>query len=396
MQIRPGNGAVALTAGLALAVLLGPLIVRDDPAEAARLDVNRKAIADMTEANRQKLLKNFDRWEKMTPDEQRRWRTFAQQLEDNRASLGPVVQDYYDWLQTIPGYRRDELRRAPDVQQKVSLVKEIAQEQLAERLEAPDVTSIGLGGREVPVLTSAELDDVFAALESGLSSADQAKLVDRQGNELEGVERHLMLLGQLVRFGGLRQMIDSPGQRSKVEAALPARITELLESLSDRKFAPMRGNLLSVMLMMSVRLELERAFQSQRPGPEELRRFYDKDIPPAEQEQLLNLSADDFVDELTRRYYRSQLVQKTNIDLEKVERFLNFIGGPPGNQPPGDRGPGQRYRPQLGGGGPFFPRDGARRPGEEGPGGDPRRPPPNDRPPPREGDPPPPPGDRPR
>jgi hypothetical protein len=348
VQIRPGNGAVALTAGLAVAVLLGPLLLRGDTAENARLDANRRKIAEMTEANRQKLLRNFERWQSLSSADQRQWREFSQQLETQRATLGPVVEDYYGWLQTIPGYRRDELRKASDVQQKVSVVKEIVQEALAERLDVPEETSIDFGGRELQVLTSAELDAVITALEEGLTTAEQGSVAALDGSELVGLERHLMVIKQLLRHGGIRQALDSPANRKRVYEALPERVQELLTSLPERTGAP-----LGVILSASLWLELDRAFRASTPTPADLLAFYESIESADEREQLLSLSAHDLHSELQRRYFLSQLEERLEIDIERIQQFM---APPRGDGPRG----GMRMRPALGGG--ILPR------GEQSPG----------------------------
>ncbi|MFV0443975.1 MAG: hypothetical protein ACK5Q5_10435 [Planctomycetaceae bacterium] len=372
MQIRPSNGVIALSAGLALAILLGPFLIHEDAATAARMQANRRAIADMTAAERQGLIRNYERWQGLSIAEQQQWRQFAQQLDAQRASLAPVMEDYYRWLETIPGYRRDDLRQARDIQAKIALVKEIAQDQLAERLDAPDAETLNVQGRELPILSSAELDQVIAAIEEGLLTAERNRLVDKNSEPLVGVERHLMVFSQLLgRYGGLRQMMENPAQRDRVQKSMPERLTELFQ---DRP-GPQRAALAAASLGMSLRMELEQAFRAQRPTASELQQFYEQQLQPDEQEALLDFSAEDFQAELSRRYYRWQLEQRVTLDLPKVMRFIYQFGGPRGERPPDERAPFSRARPQMGvdGGRPFLDRNGFRRPGDRGGEGDPRR-----------------------
>lgn len=405
MRIRPGNGAVALTAGLAIAVLLGPLVLRGDPVESARLEANRRQIAEMTEAERQRLLRNYDRWQKMSDAERQDWRLFADKLAINRASLGPVLEDYYAWLQSLPGYRREQLRQAEaqGVQQHIETVKEIAGDQLASRLDSPAMETTVFGGPfEIPILTSAELDHVLSAMEEILLPQERRRLVNRDGEPLTGLERRLLVLNMLrSRLGGPREIVQgSTSSFERILAAVPEHARQSLMQGMDRGGTQFRNRLMA-MITVSVRAELERVMRELRPTPDRLQKFFDE-LEPAEQERLLDLAANEFNEELSRRYYRQQLETRVDIDFGQMQRFFGAW-----ERPGGDRGDMERLRPRLDGRGPFPGErpgfDPQRRP--ENPDGRPARPqdwperPPGrdgERPPPRDGDRPPTEGERPR
>ena len=400
MQLRPSNGAVLLTAGLAIAVLLGPFVLRGDSTANARLAANRRQVAEMTEAERARLLRNYQRWQQMPAHERTQWLQFADSLQQNRAELGPLLEDYYDWLQTIPGYRRDQLRAAPNVTEKVALVEEITAAQLADRLEAPAPDIQRFGERfEVPILSAAELDDVMEALEGGLLPQERGQLVDRDDQELVGLERHLMTLSLLgKRYGGSGDGLSQRVAQSVLDA-LPEHARNALMRPNDRFVTRQVGNRVLMTILLSVRAEMERTLRSLRPTPDKLQAHFES-LPPDDQEQLLGLSASEFTTELTRRYFQSEVQSRVDLNMNQLRRLMSTWGRGPrpngrssGDGPRRDFGSGDRL-PIFGGprGRPagLRPAEGDRDapPGDRGDRPPPRRD--GERPPQRDGDRPPP------
>lgn len=417
MRLRPTLGEAALTIGLVAAVCVGPLVLRGSSGENARLLQNARRIQELTESERVRLDRNFKLWQGLSTAEQQQWRQFVDRLDADRAAnhgrLSQAMQDYYDWLQSLPGYRREELRETADPRKRAELVEEILTDQLARRLDAPpaDVRTFGRLAT-IPTLSSDELAEVMAALEDALLPEQLAQLVDRQSQELTGVERYFKVLALLIsRYNGRPfEMLMNPQVRLRLLNSLPDHVREELQTgLDANARGPELANRLLAMLSLSVRLEAERNRARLRPTPDRLRQYFENDekVSKDEQEFLLSLAADEFRAELLARYYRLELEGRVAIDFDQLQRFLRpeefrrlREGVYQGDRPPGERvpplllpgwGPGQgrgeRFNPQPEG--PPRPEDRppeGRRPGERD-----RRDDDRDRPRP----PPPPPGDSP-
>jgi hypothetical protein len=360
-------------------VLCGPFVLRGDQAEESRLALNRRQIEEMSEAERQRLERNFDRWQSMSPTDQQKWREFGARLDQLKAELGPVQTDYYGWLQTIPGYRRDELRKAQSVPAKVELVHDIVNDQLATRLDSPSAEPQRFGRiGDVPLLSSPELDSVFRVVEYNLPTSEQKRLVDKDGEELQGLERHLMLL-QIVRskFGGPQQFVQNSTLMNAIIEALPPRARDVLPEGLERTSLVPRRNFVMLIITLSVKAEWERRVRSFTPTPDKLETFY-SELPPEQQEQLLDLSSREFYEELSRRFYRAQMENRVDLNFEQIQQILNprepGRDGPfSGDRPLMDGAPLDRLRPRLDGRGLFAPPPGGR-PGDGPPFNGERRP----------------------
>lgn len=349
MRLRLTSGELALTIGLVVAVGLGPLLLRASPTEMNRLQQNARRIQEMTEAERARLDRNFKMWQALPPAEREKWRTFVARLELDRQSnhgrLARTMEDYYRWLQSVPGYRREELRKEIDPVRRTELVREIVGDQVARRLDSPPA-DVRLFGRvvSIPTLNSEELAEVMAALEEALVPNEQAQLVDRQGNELQGLDRYYKVLSLLVaRYGRPLELLQNPRIRFSMWNALPEHVREELQAGLDPGRPELLARLMET-LRLSIRMEAERRWDDVRPTPDRLRQFFDNEekLSREEREELLNLPADEFHAELAARYLRSELEGRVAINFDNVKRFLQpeesrrFRDG---EQPPGERRP---------------------------------------------------------
>jgi hypothetical protein len=329
VRLRLTSGELALTIGLAAAVGLGPLLLRASPAETSRLEQNARRIQEMTEAERARLDRNFKMWQALPPAERQKWRDFVARLEldrqTNHGQLARTLEDYYRWLQSVPGYRREELRQTTDPARRTELVQEIVSDQVARRLDSPPA-DVRLFGRvvSIPTLSSEELVEVMAALEEALIANEQAQLVDRQGNELHGLDRYYKVISLLMRrYGRPLELLQNPRVRLRLWTALPPHVREELQAGLDLGQPELVARLMES-LRLSIRMEAERAWQSIRPTPDRLRQFFENEekLSREVQETLLELPADEFQAELTARYLRSELEGRVDIDFETLRRFL--------------------------------------------------------------------------
>jgi hypothetical protein len=358
---RPADGTIVLTLGAALAVLLGPLALRGDRAESARMAENRRQIAEMTESERARLERNYDRWLKqMSAAERQQWRQFNEQLEldrqRNQGRLAAAMNDYYRWLQSVPGYRRQQLRDAATVDEKMSLVEEIVGDQVAKRLNSPEVETRTLPqGFSVTVLGPEALGRVMAALEQALLPADRNEL-----EGLEGLQRHLKTIHSLREqySGGLPQLATNPRVMAAIREAMP---DEAIRSDGPEPLA--RLQVIST-LYFSLQEELERQERQLDPSDAELQRFFEEELPPEKQEALYNLAANEFVREVRRRYVESRLAEGLDFDVGEAVEFLNprpiLMQMRSRNERDGMERDGGGFRPIRPDRGFFRPRDGDR------------------------------------
>jgi hypothetical protein len=234
----------------------------------------------------------------------------------------------------------------------------------------------------MPILTPAELDSVLATVESHLPPGDLVRLEDRNGQPLQGVERHLQLLLSVRKGGGPAALLASASLFQQLQDALPARIKDQLLATGDRLGPLQKRSLLVAVINASVRVELEQLIRQLSPTPDRLQKFYEEKLSAEERENLLGLSAQEFQRELSRLYYRQGLLARVDIDPEQLRQLLTprpagVEGGPPGEGLFRPR-PGERRPPGLLGN--ELPRGGEAR----FPAGD-RGQPPGERPPPRDG-----------
>lgn len=387
MLKRPSNGALALTGGLILAVALGPLVLRADRTENARLNENARQISDMTASERARLERNFARWQQLTPAERQQWREFDERLHAEQARLSPVLDDYYRWLQTIPGYRRDQLRQATDVSQRVSLVDQIVNEQLSSRIGGGLQEVVLPGGRmSIPSLSPDELAQVMSAIERHLLDHERKLLEDHDGEPLAGVERYLVmfkLLGE--RFKRLPQLFAQTDFANTVLDALPTAARAVIEP--EGRPAEFRNIKIAATLAYNLMEEVQRERRRRQPTHDKLVEFFNSQSEDV-QEELLALSAPQFQDELRRRYFETHTLRpRVNLEVARIQDFLSpnqFLQGQrngpfEGQRLPGERGRFEVLRPGGGGRGLFAPgerpgdRDGPFSPRRDGENGEPPR-----------------------
>jgi hypothetical protein len=316
---RLASRQFVLTAGLALAILLGPLVLRGDPAQQNLLQTNAETIRRMTESERARLERNYKQFLKLPPEEQARWRAFNDKLlEDDQlgqSRLRKAMTAYCNWLQTVPGYRREELSEATSVGDRVELVSATVDEQLMRKLEF----TTRWGGR-VPVLGPKDLNTAMEKLEEKLP-ADVRDELDQSG--ASGFERHIKVLTLLnQRYSRMESVFDGK-LLGEIRGALPP---ELLDLFPERP----QGLGQQVMVMQTLRLslvaEFERERERQRPTPVQIQQVFDA-LSPQEQETLFQLSAVEFRSQLERMFFQEQYQKRLQVDLGKAIDFMMPEGG---------------------------------------------------------------------
>lgn len=339
MSSRLPRGEAVLIVGLVLALAAGPLVLRGDRTETRRLEANADAIRGLSQAERTRLDRNYQRFRQMSGAEQEAWREFAADVAGSDART-QVLDTYYEWLQGVPGYRREELRQTTNLDQRVELVKATADDQVAARIGPGNVQ--GLGGR-IPLLGQNDLALVMEQFERKLNGAERDKLVDKDGNSLEGFERHVMVLELLRARYKQPGVFLEPAFTKLVFDRLPPRVMQHLHTERGPQV-----QLFFPMLRLALQQELEREREASRPDESALKRFFEQELSPAEQDELFGVSASEFHDRLQRRYLEAHVKDRLAIDPREALRFLSVeMPRQPFDGRPGDGfgGPGRGLRP---------------------------------------------------
>lgn len=323
------------------------------PAEDPTLVLRRQSIAAMTQAERQRLQRNFERFTAMDARQQEQVREFSAALEvdqtSNRGRLGQTLRVYEQWLQTLTPHQRDALRRQPDPLQRISLMRELVDDQRDVRIE------VRMGERSeflgpLPQISRSDLEAMLTVLDGklGLYLDDPAELAG-----YEGMRRYLKMFELLARQRRtIRDLLGDANMQLLMAAISDEQTREQLQTLpeADRPLAeiPLRRLKMGLAIYQAIEVELDRELRSRRVSPENLARYFDE-LTLEEQDELLTLIPSQFQQQLLSRYVETEWSQN-RINMRLVRQFFRP------QRPPGD--PSAPPRPPDGGG------MGQRRPGE--------------------------------
>lgn len=348
---------------------LSPFLARGDAQKRQVRQANHDQIAAMSESERQRLERNFESFQRMTPDEQAKVRSFHQELQrdlsERQGELTAVLNDYQNWLTTLQPFERDQLANAASPQERIILMKRIVERQ-RERTAArsmqrgplpppgDDPMSRNLDRMrrfwmDMPVLSADELSRVMQAIEQQA----QFRLTESQWKEiqqLEGIERFTRLLMAIKVAENSPHLLMVPPVTLREVAEKLDQLTEnsaVREMMSNADPALRFGKdtRLMALLLKSLRVRLmeDQKLASQKPTEDQLAAFF-SGLPESEQDQLLSLASSDFYADLILRYPRSS--QKVNErDLEALAPWPGRDFNNPDRRPDGrfnGRGPGDR------------------------------------------------------
>lgn len=352
--MSPGSFRLFVALSLLFAVALSPwLIPVEEQAEAARRK-HAIALANLSQVERNLVVeKNFPTFLELPETTQREFISLHEKLETDRQKQGPVtaaLNTYHAWLKTLQPYQRDELQSQTDPQQRLELIRKIMKEQENRKAQSAEedvqelldllASESGGGWRSLPPLDRVTLkrmlDEVEAVLAPSLSAAQTSRLAKHTG-----LARQVELLRILKEENLSRndpRIFALPNSQAFERVLNSIEDSEIRERLlrSDGYRASMEWY---VLLKKSLIVELERTRRSQPGGggastsPEVLRRNLEG-LSKEEQDQLLSLSAADFVDELVRRsedrvaeVTRKDLMELFQIPQEAISRIAGGSGG---------------------------------------------------------------------
>ncbi|HVA51793.1 MAG TPA: hypothetical protein VNH11_35960, partial [Pirellulales bacterium] len=258
------------------------------PAEA--LADRRQQLASLSAELKEDLQRKYERFIHLPTDEQKRLVELesAIKADERRRTLETTVAAYDQWLKQLSGVERAELM-ALDATARLVRIKRLRQEE-ARRLTPEDGQAFVAW---IERRLTSWLDDK-PGLKRQFEAAPEGRrreLLARGVNELRR-SRPLVFAGT---FGDrsarneLRERLSPRGQQQLDQAQTPDQRRLLLQSWFLQTLSPQavgRGQL-----------------ALPKVDEEELKRFFERDLDPAQRAQLLNLPADQMRRQLLRLYH---------------------------------------------------------------------------------------------
>jgi hypothetical protein len=337
-----------LAGSILLALVTAPFLVRGDQAVLQLKKQNAAAIANMSEAQRQRLSRNLDDYQRMDPQQRTAVETLHGAIERDRSQgtgeLAVVMSKYDAWLKTIEPYQRDQLGQAKDSAARIELIQDIVRRQ-REQAARRNTSSWPPGNDRPlhdwpPALDEKSLGNVMNALEQAARPRLNASQIERlQG--LNGLKRSVQLLQDLHDFGtgvNPRPFLESansvPREFTEVAQNIDqyvddARVRQRIESNIGPWSA---GQRLGGVLLQSLMTELykQRRLLERQPDPKKLEEFL-ASLPAEEQNELLTREASDFQIDLRERYMDAAGMDDLPSARHLRELFLGRRPGPGGD-----------------------------------------------------------------
>jgi len=295
---------------------------------------HRERIANMTQAERERLRRRADRYfEELTESDRQRLRQLHRDLQThpNADELKRVMQKYNEWLASLSAYEqkelRDRLENAQTLEDKRQIVEEFQQKQDEERyvrslddrsrkilLREPDwkkrrqmierFRGARRGRRRFsrsPSLDSPKLDQVVRFIESRLSlSQAQTEML----NELSPAHRHIKVMVLAMNEHLRRRKQDGSGLLE--DATLRPRVekeiadSDLKQHLLDAMGS--RRSKYGILFLITRSIYHERRKLRGKPTEEQLKQFV-QTLDPQRKDKLMRYRGSEKRDMLNRWYF---------------------------------------------------------------------------------------------
>ncbi len=340
---------------VALPMEIAWLVKRSDPWQA-----ERREVAALSEADRAELAAKWDRYQKLTPDEQRRLQALHQAIEndDDPESLRTALADYEKFKSTLsPPQSAALVGLSPP--ERIAKLRGLAAEQST-------VASKALSPADAKTLIAwleAQVDRNQDRLLAGLPQPAKQRF-ESLGRREKNVA---LILAALAYRGAGGPKLEHISLEALVE--LRAKISPDAQRVWDAASSIEEKKLL---LADWIRQAAARAYGARegmplaaRIGEVELQQFFEKELSESERARFMALPREEMGAQLKREYLRRKGLWKEPPGNEPPNGFR-----PPNKQPAGPRPPGvlNDVRPPQSG----EKSGGDRRP--FGTGGEPRRP----------------------
>ncbi len=183
-----------MAAVLFCAALLGGATTED----ASLLESRRHSIELMSQADVNRLKRNYETYQKLSPERREQLAGLHDALEQDTKDGGhlqKLLEQYNAWLFKLSPFDRDKLLNTADPGERADLVQKLLQEQQKQRdaraTKGLSIPFLGARFEQVAPLTPAQLDTVFAAVEEHYLRDDLKQRAEKSSSPRD---RHLQIL----------------------------------------------------------------------------------------------------------------------------------------------------------------------------------------------------------
>ena len=337
-------------------LMLLPVLMAADDNSALRREENRKQIAEMTPAERQRLEENYRAFQKLPPEEKRRLRDLQAEIERD-PELKVTLKEYEAWANTLSPGQRHELRRMTDPRDRMHFVDDLRNgpergrpgeplDQRGNQARPPNGGPPLAGRGDRMRLIEKLLGHNFLAgdrlgssvLEmTAITQVLEQQLSEKSRTELDKLEKSdsFSRKVRVVRLTLEQHPLGPPHVRifggpesstfDKVMSALSddSPIKQLLKTRPSPD-AQRVGLLLA--LVRGLGNEMQRTIEDHLPNGDAIMR-YSETLPPQERQRLNELNREERFLELQQRYLKEQVPGIRELqDILKapaMDKFLN-------------------------------------------------------------------------
>ncbi len=171
------------------------------PVDNKSLQERHQQIVKMSQIERDRLQRNLNIFQQLSPEQQSQYRQLSDQLDENKkggGNLSSLLQTYTAWLQTLTPGQRESLRSEVDSSRKLGIVQKIKEDQFRKfETVSSDLPEWGPSmqrpGRQS--LLAQELTAVMKSLVADLPEEQQVKI-----NSPVRPEHRIPTIGRRQRF----------------------------------------------------------------------------------------------------------------------------------------------------------------------------------------------------
>lgn len=325
---RPGPRRIARAAGLLFVSLTGLEHVRAE--DAPDLRARREAVMALAPDERERLRRNFERYQALDETERQKLRDLAGRIDASpqRSELRHAMLRYQDWIRRRPAAERAALAALPPEQRVTRIQDQLAQQrrQRPQRFRRDDAERLRdwLGGY---------LRDHEEELQA--ASGPAPGWIDR--NDTRARQAWLAMSA----FGGRRgapvppRLLPSDEELQKLAAELSPDAQRELNARTDRREKLQLVAQWVGLDRRSGRRNQDREQQMAAVSQAELARFFEEDLDLEEQLRLVSLPrSGDFDRELRRLYVEEFIVARADRDPGGRPGPADRPASPPPATPP--------------------------------------------------------------
>jgi len=285
----------------ALAIVAGVVMLTavDELSEQELVD-RQARIASLDESARQDLARKFERFQALSPEEQNRLRALQAEImaDPDSERLMQVLSRYHEWLKTISTAQRAQLAELTS-HDRVEAIEDIRRTQrdaqLLEPLTRDDMRSVRRW-----------IDELVQQHRKELEADIPERYRDWYQRQSDPSTKQMALVFRLFgRSRGGQSESDAKVTQEDIDR-LTAKLSESAKA-ELAKDASLDAQRRVIRGWVFASLRRSSAWQRERRGNalvgEELLRFLQSEVPPAERERLLKLPREEMLQQLRRMYF---------------------------------------------------------------------------------------------